>query len=101
MYFKNMDMDAELDKNIEKTKRRYEKMGVDPNTAMQQIAKKRTSTISTSTTDNKKEKNNISKNVNSVKNSKGDYKTGGNKKYKEGSIASYANMMARDSNDKK
>ena len=101
LYFKNMDMDAELEKNVEKTKRRYEKMGVDPNTAMQEIARKRTSTISTSTTDNKNTKSGISKNVNSVKNSKSNYKTGGNKKYKEGSIASYANMMARDSNDKK
>lgn len=101
LYFKNMDMNAELEKNMEKTKRRYEKMGVDPNIAMQQIAKKRTSTISTSTVDEKKTKNDFSKNVNSVKNSKSDYKTGGNKKYKEGSIASYANMMVRDSNDKK
>ena len=101
LYFKNMDMDAELEKNVEKTKRRYEKMGVDPNTAMQEIARKRTSTISTSTTDNKNTKSGISKNVNSVKNSKSNYKTGGNKKYKVGSIASYANMMARDSNDKK
>lgn len=100
LYFKNMDMDAELEKNIEKAKRRYEKMGVDPNKAMQEIAKKRTSTISTNTTDSKNTKGDISKNVNSVKNSKSNYKTGGNKKYKEGSIASYANMMARDSNDK-
>lgn len=98
LYFKRMDMDAEVEKNIEKTKKRYEKMGVDPNKAMQEIAKKRTSTI---TTDNKTTKNDISSSVNLVKNSKSNYKTGGNKKYKEGSIASYANMMARDSNDKK
>ncbi len=98
LYFKRMDMEAEVHKNVEKTKKRYEKMGVDPNTTMQEIAKKRTSTI---TTDSKNQKTNLSKNVNSVKNSKSNYKTGGNKKYKEGSIASYANMMARDSNDKK
>ena len=98
LYFKRMDMEAEVRKNVEKTKKRYEKMGVDPNTTMQEIAKKRTSTI---TTDSKNQKTNLSKNVNSVKNSKSNYKTGGNKKYKEGSIASYANMMARDSNDKK
>lgn len=98
LYFKRMDMDAEVEKNIEKTKKRYEKMGVDPNKAVQEIAKKRTSTI---VTDNKTSKNDISNNVNLVKNSKSNYKTGGNKKYKEGSIASYANMMARDTNDKK
>ncbi len=98
LYFKRMDMDAEVEKNIEKTKKRYEKMGVDPNKAVQEIAKKRTSTIAT---DNKTSKNDISNNVNLVKNSKSNYKTGGNKKYKEGSIASYANMMARDTNDKK
>lgn len=98
LYFKRMDMDAEVQKNVEKTRKRYEKMGMDPDTAMQEIAKKRTSTI---TTDSKNQGTNLSKNVNSVQNSKSNYKTGGNKKYKEGSIASYANMMARDSNDKK
>lgn len=98
IYFKRMDMDEEVRKNIEKTKKRYEKMGMDPNTAMQEIARKRTSTI---TTGSKSQKMDLSKNVNSVKNNKSNYTTGGNKKYKEGSIASYANMMARDSNDKK
>ena len=76
-------------------------MGIDPSVAMQEIAKKRTSTISTNVDDSKKTESGFSKNVNSVKNSKSNYKTNKNNKYKEGSIASYANMMARDSNDKK
>ncbi|HBA97700.1 MAG TPA: hypothetical protein DCZ23_06295 [Lachnospiraceae bacterium] len=104
MYFGRMDMDAEVAKNIEKTKKRYEKLGVDPNTAMKDIAKKRTSSIQSGAAadGNKKDNNSISKNVNSVKLSKNSYRTGGNKKYKEGSIASYANMMARDNpGDKK
>ena len=101
VYFNRMDMDAEIEKNVEKAKKRYEKMGIDPSVAMQEIAKKRTSTISTNVDDSKKTESGFSKNVNSVKNSKSNYKTNKNNKYKEGSIASYANMMARDSNDKK
>lgn len=100
LYFSKMDLDAEVAKNIEKTKKRYEKMGIDPNTAMQDIAKKRTSSIKSNTNEQSKSNSSISKNVNSVKNSKSNYKRGGNKDYKEGSIASYANMLARnDSND--
>ncbi len=38
LYFKNMDMDAEIEKNVEKAKKRYEKMGIDPSVAMQEIA---------------------------------------------------------------
>lgn len=93
MYFGRMDMEAEVAKNVEKTKKRYEKLGVDPSTAMKDIAKKKTADS---------EGKSISKNVNSVKLSKNSYRTGGNKKYEEGSIAAYANMMARDnSGDKK
>lgn len=93
MYFKRIDMDAEVAKNVEKTKKRYEKMGIDPNTAMQDIAKKRTSSIQAKPADSAVKNNNLSKNS---------YRTGGNKKYKEGSVASYANMMARDNTgDKK
>lgn len=105
IYFKHMDMDAEVAKNVEKTKKRYEKLGVDPNTSMNNIAKTKTSSIQSKSTDSKDKKkiSNISNNANGVKLSKNNnYKTGGNKKYKEGSIASYANMMARDNSvDKK
>lgn len=104
IYFNRMDMDAEVAKNVEKSKKRYEKLGVDPNTAMKDIAQKRTSSIQSKATNGEEKKNDssISKNVNSVKLSKNSYKTGGNKKYKEGSIAAYANMMARDNaGDKK
>ena len=90
IYFSHMDMDAEMAKNVEKAKKRYEKMGIDPNSAMQSIAKQKTSSISTDTDKNK------SKNIN-----KNSYNTGGNKKYKEGSIAAYANMMARSDSDSK
>lgn len=101
LYFGRMNMDEEVAKNVEKVKKKYDKMGIDPDMAMGNIAKTRTSSIQTNKNNNLKEKNSnsFSKNVNSVKNSKSNYKTGGNKKYKEGSIASYANMMARDNLD--
>lgn len=104
IYFNRMDMDAEVAKNVEKSKKRYEKLGVDPNTAMKDIAQKRTSSIQSKPTNGEEKKNDssISKNISSAKLSKNSYKTGGNKKYTEGSIAAYANMMARDnSGDKK
>lgn len=93
LYFDRMDMDAEMAKNVEKTKKRYEKMGIDPNNAMQSIAKQRTSSINTNTN---KDKMKNAKNVSKI-----NYKSGGNKKYKEGSIAAYANMMARSDPDSK
>lgn len=100
IYFKRMNMDAEVAKNVEKSKKRYEKLGVDPD-AMKDIAKKKFIKSKTEYS-GENNSNSISKNVNSVKLSKNSYKTGGNKKYEEGSIAAYANMMARDnSGDKK
>ena len=91
-YFSKMDMEAEVAKNVEKSKKKFEKYGIDPNTAMQKAANKGNAV--------KKDNSSISKNANSVK--RDIQNNRGNKNYKEGSIAAYANMLARsDSEDNK
>lgn len=88
MFFDRMDMDEEIRKNQEKTKKRFEKMGIDPAIAtkdLKNVSAKQKNTVSTS---------NASKNAGSVK--KVDYKRSNNTKYKEGSIAAYANMLNRN-----
>ena len=85
-------MEAEVAKNVEKSKKKSEKYGIDPNTAMQKAANKGNAV--------KKDNSSISKNANSVK--RDIQNNRGNKNYKEGSIAAYANMLARsDSEDNK
>ncbi len=98
LYFSKIDMDEEIQKNVEKAKKRYEKMGMDSST-LDQAAKRRTSNIKVQ--DTKKNENSTSskKENNGSKVKKESNKAGGNKKYKEGSIAAYANMMSR-SDDK-
>ena len=91
-YFSKMDMEAEVAKNVEKSKKKFEKYGIDPNTAMQKAANKGNAV--------KKDNSSISKNANSVK--RDIQNNRGNKNYKEGSIAAYANILARsDSEDNK
>lgn len=97
VYFNKIDMDEEIEKNVEKAKKRYEKIGMDSST-LEKAAKKRTSSIETN-------KNNLSGKggQSSKKNSKvnniakrtstAEVKRSGSKEYKEGSIASYANML--------
>lgn len=98
-YFSKMDMDAEMAKNVEKNKKRMEKMGIDPNSTMQDIAKQRTSSINKNTqTQNNNKNNGINKNA-KVVSKKESPNNGGNKNYKKGSIAAYANMLARDNAD--
>ena len=68
---------------------------------MQDIAKQRTSSINNKTTQAKSSNKNsgINKNANTVS-KKDSPNNGGNKNYKKGSIAAYANMLARDTSDK-
>ncbi len=92
-YFGRIDMEAEVAKNVEKSKKRFEKMGIDPNVALQNTAK-----IKKKNDNSGSNESSISKNVNSVKKSS-NYENKGNKNYKKGSIAAYANMMS-DNNSK-
>lgn len=82
-YMDSLDVDDLIEKNKEKQKKKKEKMGIDPNMSMEEVAKKRTSTI------NDKTKVNVSNSVNTS-----------NKKYKEGSIGAYANMLSGKNGDK-
>lgn len=95
LYYKNIDMDELIQQNVEKAKQRYEKMGMDSST-LDRVAKSRTTNISrdTVTQENTKKEKSIheiagkASSTVSLKKSKG--------KYKEGSIAAYANLLSRD-----
>lgn len=102
-YFSKINMDDLIKENVEKAKKKYEKMGMDPS-VLDKAAKTRTSNINTNTA--KKQTNN-SNNTNTAKknssisdkarkSSTKDIKKSNNSNYKEGSIAAYANMLNRD-----
>lgn len=93
IYYSKIDMDEEIQKNVEKAKKRYEKMGMDSST-LENAAKRRTSNISAEK--NKSLNKNTGMNTAAKKKSTSNVKKSGNKKYKEGSIAAYANMLNRD-----
>lgn len=96
MYFKRLDMDDMIANNIEKSKARYEKMGIDPNKVFSDVSKQRTSNIDVKKKNTgQQKKESVSQKVNK-RAANVNYKGNTNKKYKEGSIAAYANMMARD-----
>ncbi len=83
-YMDTVDVEDLIEKNKEKQKKKKEKMGIDPNMSMEEVAKKRTSTMQD------KAKMNTSKDVN----------TFGNISYKKGSISDYANMLSNKNGDK-
>ena len=81
-YMDRISVEELIEKNKEKQKKKKEKMGIDTNMSMQEVAKKRTSTMQD------KAKMTASGSVNNS-----------NKKYKPGSIGAYANML-NNSGDK-
>ena len=93
-YFSRLDMEGEIQKNVEKSKKRLEKMGIDPDLQNLQNQKK----PSKGSKKVEKPTVNASEVVKNVK--KSDYKRPTNTNYKEGSIASYANMLSRDTSSK-
>lgn len=96
IYFSKLDMEAEMAKNVEKNNKKLEKLGIDPNT-MKEVANKRTSNINVNRNSNgtMADKVNAANSKNSV-----NYKRKNGGKYKEGSIAAYANMLSNDDYDK-
>lgn len=91
LYFNKIDMDDMIQKNVDKSKKRFEKMGVDPKIATQDLRKKPSVT-------EKKKNEKATPNASQVTKNKTkntNYTRPDNKKYKEGSIASYANMLNR------
>lgn len=99
IHFSKMDMDEEIQKNVDKAKKRYEKLGMDSST-LENAAKVRTSNIKSPAEDSKKGTEKKSPSVSNVaksrpKNSSAAEKNK-NQKYKEGSIAAYANLLKRE-----
>lgn len=101
LYFSKINMDDLIKENIEKAKKKYEKMGMDPS-VLDKAAKTRTSNINknavqkqTSPSNNTAQKNS-SISDKARKSSTKDIKKSKNSNYKEGSIAAYANMLNRD-----
>ena len=101
LYFSKINMDDLIKENVDKAKKKYEKMGMDPS-VLDKAAKTRTSNINTnaaqkqtSTADNTAKKNS-SISDKARKSSTKDIKKSKNSNYKEGSIAAYANMLNRD-----
>lgn len=84
-YMERMDVDELIAKNKEKQKKKKERLGIDPNVSMEELAKQRTSSI--------KEKASSS----SVKLEK---ENGTKRTYKSGSISANAHMMDRNKGDK-
>lgn len=100
LYFSKINMDDMIKENVEKAKKKYEKMGMDPS-VLDKAAKTRTSNINTTAQKQTSTSNNTAKKNSSIsdkarKNSTKDIKKSKNSNYKEGSIAAYANMLNRD-----
>ena len=102
-------MDELIQENIDKAKKKYEKMGMDTS-SLEKAAKTRTANLDYKKDDNKNttsstNRANDSGKKSSVKELAGktstkDVNKKGNGKYKEGSIAAYANMLNRENYDK-
>ena len=104
LYFSKINMDDMIKENVEKAKKKYEKMGID-SSVLEKAAKTRTSNINTAAKNNaasqksaassdNKRKSSISDKA--KKSSTKDIKKSTNTNYKEGSIAAYANMLNRE-----
>lgn len=98
LYFSKINMDDMIKENVDKAKKKYEKMGIDPS-VLEKAAKTRTSNINTTVTKNSTEvtenkKSSISEKAR--KSSTKEVKKNKNSNYKEGSIAAYANMLNRE-----
>lgn len=100
IYFDHTDMNAIIEKNIEKNKERMEKMGVKTNgnaaaLANQNLKKKDYTKKEDDSKNTVKASSVASKSTRNT-----DFERNTNKKYKPGSIASYANMLSRDESKK-
>lgn len=97
LYFSKINMDDLIKENVEKAKKKYEKMGMDPS-VLDKAAKTRTSNINTNAAQKQTStaKKNSSISDKARKSSTKDIKKSKNSNYKEGSIAAYANMLNRD-----
>lgn len=91
LYFNKIDMDEEMQKNMEKSRKRMEKMGINPNSKMQNLNNQKKKVI-----DSKKEEKSVNAAQVTKNMKKSNYQRQNNTKYEKGSIAAYANMLNRD-----
>lgn len=89
-YMSKIDVDAMIEKNREKAKKKKEKRGIDPNASMEELAKVRTSSMG--------EKANINVNK-SYKKLPSDYESP-SASYKAGSISANAHLLDRSKREK-
>lgn len=97
LYFNRIDMDEEMQKNMEKSKKRMEKMGIDPKKTQDLNSQKK------KVMENKREEKKVNAAQVTKNMKKSSFQRKDNTKYEKGSIAAYANMLNRDipSNEKK
>lgn len=97
LYYKNVDMDEMIQQNLEKAKQKYEKLGMDAST-LDKVAKSRTANIPAVPAKQNEKQPKKEKSISEIAgkaSTKGSVKkTKG--KYKEGSIAAYANLLNHD-----
>lgn len=91
LYFNKIDMDEEMQKNMEKSRKRMEKMGINPNSKVQNLNNQKKKVI-----DSKKEEKSVNAAQVTKNMKKSNYQRQNNTKYEKGSIAAYANMLNRD-----
>lgn len=98
-YMEKIDVETLIEKNVMKASKRKKRAGINPNTTMEELAKKQTRTIEAVNNDS------IEKGTSSYANSvKKNYEPSNYKKsdvsYKSGSIAANANLLKNRNNDK-
>ena len=99
-HMEKVDVDALIAKNVEKSKKKKAKLGIDPNASLEELAKKQTKSIEPKTSEEDKVKS-TSDYANSVKKN---YEPSNYKKsdvsYSAGSISANANLLKNRNNDK-
>lgn len=94
-YMDKVDVNDLIAKNVEKSKKKKSKLGMDPNVSLEELAKKQTKSISQNAGNTKK-----TSNYANMKTNNGSSSNNSNVSYKKGSIADYANLLNRDKSDK-
>lgn len=100
-YMDKIDIDELIEKNVKKANKRKEKLGLDPNASMEELAKRQTKSINAHIPDKEEKSKSTTDFANSVKKNyeASSYNTS-DESYSAGSISSYANLLRNRNNDK-
>jgi YidC/Oxa1 family membrane protein insertase len=97
-YMEKVDVETLIEKNVMKANKRKARKGIDPNASLEELAKKQTRSIDSSTDSEAKSTsgyaNSVKKNYDSSNYKKSDVS------YKSGSISANANLLKNRNNDK-